>query len=422
MTRRVARLSFACAALLATAGICRAQEAPAALPERVTLEDVMRLLNERSPRTLAERATVDIVAADRLTADALPNPSVSYDGAHLVHGLSTGAVTTHQIVVDQPLLIFGQREARREWADLNKAAEQARVASSLADRRFDVRQAFATLLARQQDLVILQESRTEMRRIEDVVKGRAAAGDQSRYDVLRIETEGRTLDIEARNAATDVEDASGHLAALLGFPGWRPRVDGTLQPGNTPTDLDGLWTTARRQRPSIVAAEHRQVAANGGLLAARRERLPVPAISGGVLMTHEDTGNSIVFGTSVPLPIFDRNRGAIARAAAEFAAETRAVEAEFAETHAELEHAVATFVSKRETLDEVERGLVQQVPTLRQMAEDAYREGRGSILELLDASRSWKEIALLHVRQLETTKLAEEAVIAAAGLDALPIP
>jgi cobalt-zinc-cadmium efflux system outer membrane protein len=52
------------------------------------------------------------------------------------------------------------------------------------------------------------------------------------------------------------------------------------------------------------------------------------------------------------------------------------------------------------------------------MAEDAYREGQGSILELLDASRSLKDIQLLHIKQLEMTKLAEEAVISAAGLDA----
>jgi cobalt-zinc-cadmium efflux system outer membrane protein len=52
------------------------------------------------------------------------------------------------------------------------------------------------------------------------------------------------------------------------------------------------------------------------------------------------------------------------------------------------------------------------------MAEDAYREGRDGIRELLDASRSFKDIHLLHVRQLEMTKRAEEDVIAAAGLDA----
>ena len=72
------------------------------------------------------------------------------------------------------------------------------------------------------------------------------------------------------------------------------------------------------------------------------------------------------------------------------------------------------------------RDLASQLPEianeLRRMAEDAYREGRGDILELLDASRSLKDMQLLHVKQLEMTKLAEEDVISAAGVDAPEIP
>jgi cobalt-zinc-cadmium efflux system outer membrane protein len=220
------------------------------------------------------------------------------------------------------------------------------------------------------------------------------------------------------NASTDVEDASGHLAALLGFPGWKPSADGRLDPGTTPTDLDVLWDTAQRKLPALVAAQQQQSVARGGLLAAERERLPVPSLSGGALFTRQDTGTSVFFGASVPLPLFDRNKGAIARATAQIDAETRAVNAELAEARAEVERARAMFVSRRQTLATVESDLVQRVPTLRRMAEDAYREGQGSILELLDASRSLRDIQLLHVKQLEMTKLAEEAVISAAGLDA----
>ena len=54
------------------------------------------------------------------------------------------------------------------------------------------------------------------------------------------------------------------------------------------------------------------------------------------------------------------------------------------------------------------------------MAEDAYREGSADILELLDAMRSQKDIAIAHVQQLEVAKLAEESLVAAAGLDAPP--
>jgi outer membrane protein, heavy metal efflux system len=49
-----------------------------------------------------------------------------------------------------------------------------------------------------------------------------------------------------------------------------------------------------------------------------RERLPIPAFSAGTQMTHEVTGTSTLFGFSMPLPLFDRNQGAIAKARHKF--------------------------------------------------------------------------------------------------------
>lgn len=251
------------------------------LPTRVTLVQVLQLLDQRSPRTIAERARVDIVAAERITATTLPNPSVSYGGLQLVSGANTGAATAHQVVVDQPLLLYGLRGTRHDVAELNVSTERARVDVALAERTLEVRQAFVALVARQEELRILRESLSELQRVEHVVRGRAEEGDRSQYDVLRIETERRTLEVEAMNAATDVTDASGRLAALLGFPGWLPEADGTLNPDNIPTDFTALWDIAQQRRPALAAVRQQQTAARGGLLLARRERLPVPALTGG---------------------------------------------------------------------------------------------------------------------------------------------
>src|SRR5207237_60603 len=103
---------------------------------------------------------------------------------------------------------LSHRELRRRGRGSGRAASRARDATTLAGRRREVRQAFATLVARQEELRILQDSQAELQRIAHVVRGRAEAGDSSQYDVLRIDIESRTLQVEVMNAATDVEDAS----------------------------------------------------------------------------------------------------------------------------------------------------------------------------------------------------------------------
>jgi len=388
----------------------------AALPTQVTLADVLQLLDARSPRTLADKATLDVTAADRITAGTLPNPSLSYGGTHLFQGLSTGAVTQHQVVMEQPLLMFHQRQARGDMADLNLRADRARVAETLADRHRQARQAFATLLSRQQQLQVLQETITDLERVEQVVRGRSQAGERSQYDLARIETETERFRIDVMNAETEVANASGQLASLLGFPQWQPRAIGSLDPAtDVPTDADALWTVAQAKRPSLQTLRERQAAARGGLTLARRERLPVPAVSGGALLTNDVQGTSAFFGFSMPLLVFDKGQGPIAKATAQVQADTLALTAETSEARAEVERARVVLVRRREALTRLETGVVRRVPDLRRMAEANYREGTGDILELLDAMRSMRDIRIAHVQQLEMAKLAEGDVLAAVG-------
>jgi len=401
----------------------RAQVAAQELPAQVTLDDVLKLLDERSPRTVAGRASIAVAAADRITAATLPNPTVSYGGVHLATGLSTGAVTQHQFLVEQPLLFLHQRQARLEVADANIDAEEARVSDALASRRLSVRSAFASLLSRQEQWRLLQQALDNIEHVQQLVRGKAAAGDRSKYDVARVDVETEALRAETLSAAADVEDLAGQLAVLLGFPGWSPRALGTLDVReNLPTNVEELWTTASERRPSLIALRRQQVAARGGVFLAQRDRLPVPAISGGIQTTRDVTGTSALFGVSVPMPLFDRNQGAIAKATAQVTAADLELQAAQAEVRAQIENSALVLAKRKEALHTFEGAVTDRVPVLRRMAEDAYREGSADILELLDAHRSLRDLQVEHVQQLEAVKLAEEALISAAGLDLAPTP
>src|SRR5262249_27203794 len=90
---RVCVFAWLVASVIMTAAPARAQAALQGLPSQVTLDDVLKLLEDRSPQTIAGRASIAVAAADRITAATLPNPTVSYGGVHLAAGLSTGAIT-----------------------------------------------------------------------------------------------------------------------------------------------------------------------------------------------------------------------------------------------------------------------------------------------------------------------------------------
>ena len=89
MTRRMATVMMAVLVGLTSRLFASESQLGASLPARVTLDQVLQLLNDRSPRTAAERATVDVVAADRITAGTLPNPTISYGGVSTLQELRT---------------------------------------------------------------------------------------------------------------------------------------------------------------------------------------------------------------------------------------------------------------------------------------------------------------------------------------------
>jgi len=244
--------------------------AVAGMPETVTLEQVLQLLRKKSPRSAAERALVEVARAGVVAAGVLPNPSFDYGWNHLFSGTNTGSATVNQLAADQPLLLFGQRRQRRRSAELGVRLAESRFAESYAERAREARERFTSLLARQEKQLLLEESSEDLRRVARVVEKRAEAGDRSRYDALRIEVEAREVQTALADARADVEDASGRLAALLGFPEWRPRAVGELRPAAPgdpnyidTADIEGLWSRAQQLRPALVVAKRSEAAARG---------------------------------------------------------------------------------------------------------------------------------------------------------------
>ncbi|HLV67084.1 MAG TPA: TolC family protein, partial [Polyangiaceae bacterium] len=133
LLRRTVRTAALSVALVLFASGVRAESLPPpALPSKITLADALELLRNRSPRTRAEQARLEVASAARLEASVYPNPSLSYGALLLARGANTGARRQHEIVVEQPLLLFGQRGARGRVAELSIRAERARIAASLA--------------------------------------------------------------------------------------------------------------------------------------------------------------------------------------------------------------------------------------------------------------------------------------------------
>lgn len=401
-------------ALSAAADVPPANDA-APLPESITVADVLRLLRERGPEVAVQRSLIDVVESEVTEAGLLPNPAVVYQGFSHLAGTNTIDGTQQAVVFEQPLLLAGQRGARREAALGRLNAANASFESFFAQSAREARVRFVGLLASQERRTRLEVARDRLADVERIIRGRAAAGEMSRFDLARISIERSGLDARVAGARTELDAAAVELAALLGSPSWRPRALGSLSPGSITTDASVLWAEAEESLPSLEAARREEAAARRGIDVARRERWPVPVVGVGSFITTEPESYAMIAGFEVPLPVFDRGQAAMQRAAAAARSAQLAVAATTVEARATLERATEILATRRETLIAFERDVMDHLPDLRRMAEDAYRLGQSGVLDLLDVVRSQTDLQLTHVDQLAAVLEAEVDTLFAAG-------
>lgn len=398
-------------------------DAVAAPPATVDLATVLRLARESSPRLSLERQGIAGAEAERISAGAYPNPSVSYGRFRPRSGQATlfDGSRQEQMTFDIPLLIAGQRSARVDKADLEIDAARARVAAGTSTLTAEAGSAYVALQAAQEKSALLSATRAELERLRNIVAGRAESGMASRYDVTRMDVELGAATSRLEEAKADIADRSGQLAALLGFPGWQPRASGVLaalqladMPPSPPRDI-------ATSSPALRSALSEEKVAESAVELAQRERWPTPSFSVGRSWTSDPFGSANFVGFSVEIPLLDTRRGALKKAESDARAARLRRNLVETEVRTNLERYSAMIAARRSALQSHDQGAARQLPALKQMAEDAYRLGRGMVFDLLDATRARLELQQTRVDLLASLVDAQLRYLAISGrLDQLP--
>jgi len=382
MSPRIVLIALTCLTVFSTSQA----QTPA---EQVSLATVLSLTRDSSPRLALERQEIAIAEAERRTAGAFPNPTLSYGRQRPGSGnpLFDGK-RQQDVAVELPLLIGGQRGARVEAADRRIDASRARAAASGNGLAADAGAAHIALLAAQEKKAVLNTSLDELSRMREIVAGRQVSGMASQYDLLRVDVELEAWRTRAAEADAELVDRQGQLAVLLGFPSWRPVALGELKPLDVRIEKDAV------ENPSLTAARKEESVAQALTDVARRERFPAVSLNAGRTWTSEPYGSANVLGLAVEIPFLDTRAGAVDKARAEAHSAALRVQLTEASVRADQTRYQMLVERRTATLEQFRQRMSSRLPALKQMAEDAYRLGRGSIIELLDATRTRYETQL----------------------------
>ena len=143
-------------------------------------------------------------------------------------------------------------------------------------------------------------------------------------------------------------------------------------------------------------------------------------ITGTADYTHTGGISSASLFFTVPLPIFDRNQGEIARTgyALTQAQELQRLASET--VMADVSSAYEAVESNDQIVQLYISGYLKQAQDSRDISEYAYRSGAASLLDFLDAERSYRATQLAYRQALASYMTALEQLKAAVGTRNLP--
>ncbi|PNU06866.1 TolC family protein [Novosphingobium guangzhouense] len=380
---------LAIAPLILLATLAAAQEAPAAAqetPATVDLQTVLNLARTASPRVAAEEQEIAGAEADRQSVNVLPNPSISYAGSYQPAELTNyEGRRAHEATIEMPLDLSGKRRARVNAADRRIDAARSRVAVSRLEFMNEAGAAFVALLAAQETVGVRRDAMAELDRLRGMVAGRRKSGVASDYDVARVDVEIESARADLVEAEADAISARTDLANALGVANWRPTAAGTIDALSAPAASPAQSANAL---PAVLAAHDEQQAAQADVVTARRERFPEVSVNGGRFWTTGPFGATYSAGVTLEVPLFDRRNGAVRKAEAEARAAELRTEIARANAMAEIDRYAALVETRAAAFDMFNRRIGGKLGALGRMAEDSYRLGGGSVIELIDATRS----------------------------------
>lgn len=372
-----------------------------ALADDVTLDQAVALYRQHSPRLAANRAEIDVTAADLVDAHLYPNPELGLSTVHNAHGDTAGPQSQYQLDLSVPLLIGRQRARRETAARAHVAATKREVDAEQAEAELAIVDKFHDLLAAQERTQILAAALDDTRKVRDIVAGRSAAGASSAYAVERTDLELASLTSRLDSAHVTEQAASSALAIAIGTP---------AQPFHAVGTLDATATPALDANHPLLATLHAELAAaHADEVRAHADAVPTPSLGVSAFTTNGPEGVAVVAGITVPLPLFDRNQGAVARARAEARRSELELAATETELGGELARATRELSLRREALARYQGDAMHRLTKVREMAEASFKNGQGGIVELLDALTAITDAKL---QELELRQGVAEADLA----------
>lgn len=396
-------------------------------PVRITLDEAVQIALLHNHNLMAAQTTITQSEASEVTAYLRPNPVLftDWDYLPLFTPSSMNATYLHDSTeADLGLSYLIERGKKRERRFQAAKDVTAQTRSLVADNERGLTYQVATLFVNVQlaesTIDLAQQDLKSFQQTVDIAEFQFNSGGISENDYLKIELQLLQFETDLEQAQLARVQGLSDLRQLLGYESVSADYDVVDAFDYLPlkANLGDLKMQALQNRPDLRAAQQGVTAANSSYLLAKANGVQDLTVTGNY--SHVNGINAASIFASIPLPIFNRNQGEIAR--------TRSVIMQAQEQQAAANGQVLTDVNDAyEALKSNDRVVLLYRDKYRDVAKKgrdiadyAYHRGAIALLDFLDAERSYRATELAYRQTLTSYLLALEQLREAVGTRSLP--
>ncbi len=382
------------------------------------LSDALNLAIEKNPELSVSLNDVHIAEAQKQTASQRPNPEISVEVENVFgSGDFSGtrqAETTLQI--NQPFQMGGKRQIQLREADHVKQIAYLDLEAKRIELSRSVVQKFTNVLRAQQRLEWFDQALQLTEKFVPAAQKRVDAGAASQVELIRFNIQIATARMERDQASRDLEIARKSLAAM--WSSTEPafgRAIGNLE--NLPSVLPlshvqkqllltpslKRWNTEYERRKSVYNRE-------------KANAKPDITLGAGYRHLSESSDHAAIFSMSLPLPLFNRNEGAIQSAWAETEKATQENQLEQLRLHAALRVAYDNLEAAQLQISMLKETIMPHAKRAFDKVNEGYLAGSFKYLEVVDAQDVLIDSNLRYIEELAAYHQAAGEIIGLAGL------
>ena len=375
-------------------------------PNGLTLDMAIDLLIHDNLDLRGKFLEIPQAQADILNAGLRTNPVFYADTQLVPYGAYSakrpGGQTQYDVNVSYPFDLSGKRVARTRYATQAKRVVEAQYQNAVRLAIDQLYAAFVNVLAARQTVIYAKSAVSGLEKLLDVTKQLYEKDKNSRADVNRVIVQLNVAEVGLEDSEEALRKAKRDLAELINVPAEQAEsieVRGPLQDvAPPPGSLADLVNLARTVRPDIVAYRLGTHSAEANVALQKANRYPDVYVlyQPFTLQSNAPAGlqspTSWALGVTVPIPLYNRNQGGIARAKLNVTQSQIELATVERQVLTQVQQAFNEYEVTRRMLERIRKQLEPAAKSMRDDMQQLYLRGEVNVVVFLGAQREYQNV------------------------------